>query len=159
MKISIFSRKEIQEIIKSGRFPENTVVISYYDPNAHKIDKDYDPVDYSGVCDNVFSLGFDDIDINYLEQQGYTYETYFPESVDIAEFIYNAYNNGMDIICQCDYGKGRSAGTAAAIAEHFYNNGIWIFADYERFPNKILFHKIFEALENYKKSAFIEKIS
>ena len=100
MKISIFSRKEIQEIIKSGKFPENTVVISYYDPNAHKIDKDYAPVDYSGVCDNVFSLGFDDIDINYLEQQGYTYETYFPESVDIAEFIYNAYNNGMDIICK-----------------------------------------------------------
>lgn len=152
MKVSIYSRKEIEEVIKSGEFPDNTVVISYYDPDAHKIDKNYAPVDYSDVCDNVFSVGFDDIDINYLEKQGYTYETYFTESVGMAEFIYNAYNNGMDIICQCDYGQSRSAGTVAAIMEHFYKSGIQIFADYNRFPNKLIFHKVFDALENYGKN-------
>lgn len=153
MKVSIFSREEIGKIINSGEFPQNTAVISYYDPDAHKIDRNYAPVDYSGVCDKVFFVGFDDIDINYLEKQGYTYETYFTEAADIAEFVYNAYNNGMDIICQCDYGQSRSAGTAAAIMEHFYKSGIHIFADYNRFPNKLIFHKISEALENYRNNS------
>lgn len=150
MKVSVFSKKEIREIIDSGKFPENTAVISYYDTEAHKIDKNYAPVDYSSVCNKVFFVGFDDIDINYLEKQGYTYETYFTEAADIAEFIYSAYNSGMDIICQCDYGQSRSAGTAAAIMEHFYKSGIHIFADYNRFPNKLIFHKILESLDNYK---------
>lgn len=155
MKVSIYSRREIEKIIESGEFPENTVVISYYDPNAHKIDKNYMPVDYNKVCSNVFSVGFDDIDIDYLGKQGYTYDTYFKESVDMAEFIYNAYNNGMDIICQCDYGQSRSAGTAAAIMEHFYSNGISVFADYKCFPNKLIFHKVSEALEDYRKNLHI----
>lgn len=64
-------KERIWKIIKFGNFPDNTVVISYYDPNAHKIDKNYAPVDYSDVCDNVFYVGFDDIDINYLEKQSY----------------------------------------------------------------------------------------
>lgn len=152
MKVLIYSRKEIEEIIKSGNFPVHTAVISYYDPELKKIDKDYAPVDYSGVCENVLTVGFEDIDIDYLEKNGYTYETYFTESKEIAEFIYNACNNGMDIICQCEYGQSRSAGTAAAIMEHFYKSGISIFADYKRFPNKLIFHKIFEALENCKKN-------
>lgn len=151
MNVFIYSRKEIEEIIKSGNFPHNTAVISYYDPELKKIDKGYAPVDYTGTCDDVMSVGFEDIDIDYLEKHGYTYETYFTESKKIAEFIYNAYNNGMDIICQCEYGQSRSAGTAAAIMEHFYKNGIEIFADYKRFPNKIIFHKISEALENCRK--------
>lgn len=151
MKISIYSRKEIEKIIESGDFPENTAVISYYDPELKKIDADYAPVDYSGVGADVLTVGFEDIDIDYLEKNGYTYETYFTESKEIAEFVYRAYNSGMDIICQCEYGQSRSAGTAAAITEHFYGNGIEIFADYKRFPNKLIFHKISEALAVCKK--------
>ncbi|MCM1507089.1 MAG: hypothetical protein NC177_08150 [Ruminococcus flavefaciens] len=109
-------------------------------------------MDYSSVCDKVFSVGFDDVDINYLEKQGYIYDTYFTESAGMAEFIYNAYNDGMDVICQCDYGQSRSAGTAAAILEHFYKNGITVFADYNRFPNKLVYHKVSEALESYRKN-------
>lgn len=154
MKVTIYSRKEIGEIINSGEFPENTAVISYYDTDLKKIDPDYAPVDYSGVCGNVMTVGFEDIDIDYLEKHGYTYETYFPEVADIAEFVYNAYNNGMDIICQCEYGQSRSAGTASAIMEHFYGNGITVFAAYKRFPNKLIFHKLSEALENHRKKYF-----
>lgn len=150
MKVSIFSREEIGEIISSGKFPENTTVISYYDPKIKRIDKDYTHVDYSGVCGNVFYSELDDLDLDCLKEKGYTYNTYFPEADDMAEFIYNTYNNGMDIICQCDYGQSRSAGTAAAIMEHFYKSGIHIFADYNRFPDKLIFHKISEALENYR---------
>lgn len=70
----------------------------------------------------------------------------------MAEFIYNAYNNGMDIICQCDYGQSHSDGTAATIMEHFYNRGIQVFADYNRFANKLIFYKVSEALANYCKN-------
>ncbi len=151
MKVSIYSREEIEEIIDSGEFPENTAVISYYDPKIKRIDKDYTHVDYDGVCENVFYSELDDLDLECLKLKGYTYDTYFPETYKMAEFIYNAYNNGMDIICQCEYGQSRSAGTAAAILEHFYNSGIWVFADYKRYPNQVVFHKIFDALEKYGK--------
>ncbi len=104
------------------------------------------------MCNDVFFSELDDLDLSILGKKGYTYDTYFPETADMAEFIYNAYNNGMDIICQCEYGQSRSAGTAAAIMEHFYKSGIWIFADYDRFPNQVVFHKVYDALENYKKN-------
>ena len=152
MKVSIYSRKEIEEIIKSGEFPENTAVISYYDPKIKRIDKDYTHVDYDDVCENVFYSELDDLDLEVIKRKGLTYNTYFPEADEMAEFIYNAYNNGMDIICQCEYGQSRSAGTAAAIMEHFYKSGIWIFADYRRYPNQVVFHKVFDALENYRKN-------
>ena len=48
-----------------------------------------------------------------------TYETYFPEVEELADFIYMAIEQGMDIICQCEYGQSRSAACAAAIKEHF----------------------------------------
>lgn len=152
MKVSIYSRKEIEEIIKSKEFPDNTAVISYYDPKIKRIDKDYTHVDYDGVCENVFYSELDDLDLEVIKRKGLTYNTYFPEADEMAEFIYNAYNNGMDIICQCEYGQSRSAGTAAAIMEHFYKSGIWIFADYRRYPNQVVFHKVFDALENYRKN-------
>ena len=147
MNISVYSRDEIEEIIQSGQFPDNTAVISYYDPAIKKIDKDYTHVDYSGVCDDVFFCELDDLDIDDIDDLS----AFFPEVDRMAEFIYSVYNNGMDIICQCEYGQSRSAGTASAISEHFYHNGIWIFADYKRYPSRVVFNKVFQALENYKK--------
>ena len=69
---------------------------------------------------------------------------------DIAAFIYHAYNNGMDIICQCEYGQSRSAGCAAAILEHFYHSGISVFANYDYCPSQVVYHKIFDALEQLR---------
>lgn len=154
MKISIFSRKEIQKLMDSDDFPENTAVISYYNSKMRQLNREYCPVNYSGFCDNVLYCEVDDLDYDYLKEKNFTYDTFFPESADVAKFVYDAYNNGMDIICQCDYGQSRSAATAAAIAEHFYKNGIWIFADYKRCPNQVIFHKVFDALENYKNTSF-----
>ena len=68
---------------------------------------------------------------------------------DLAQFIYDAYNSGRDIVCQCDYGQSRSAGCAAAIAEHFYKSGIEIFADFSRCPNKLIYHKMIDALNDF----------
>lgn len=101
MNVTIYSREEIEIMISKGKFPDNTAVISFYDPAIKRIDKDYTHVDYSDVCDHVFYSELDDLDLEVLKERGYTYDTYFPEADEIAQFIYEAYNSGMDIICQC----------------------------------------------------------
>ncbi len=93
---------------------------------------------------------------DHLREKDLTYETYFPEVNKLARFIYVAYANGLDIICQCEYGKSRSAGCAAAILEYFYEGGISVFIDYRRYPNQVVYHKVFDALESVKASYCIE---
>ena len=150
MRVSVYSREAIESVIADSLFPENTAVISFYDPAIKRIDKDYSHVDFSGVCDTVFYSELDDLDLDVLKSKGHSYHTYFPEAPDIAAFIYRAYNNGMDIICQCEYGQSRSAGCAAAILEHFYHSGISVFANYDYCPSQVVYHKIFYALEQLR---------
>ena len=45
MRVSVYSRKAIESIIADGKFPENTAVISFCDPELKHIDKDYSRVD------------------------------------------------------------------------------------------------------------------
>ena len=94
-------------------------------------------------------LIYNDIDLAVLPKYHLTYETYFPEADDLAEFIFTAKREGKDIICQCEYGESRSSGCAAAIHEYFYNDGIKIFADYRYYPNQMVYHKVYDALERY----------
>jgi hypothetical protein len=148
MKISIHSRSSIGELIQKG-FPQNTAVISFYTPK-NKRDYEEKRVDYIDVCDRVFYVGIPDIDIEILSDYGYTYETYLAEADELAKFIDKAKENGLDIICQCDYGQSRSAACAAAILQHFEGRGIDIFADYRYYPNQLVYHKIFDALEKLK---------
>ena len=148
MEVSIYSRKAIGELIEKG-FPQNTAVISFYTPK-NKRDYEGNRVDCSGVCDRVFYVGIPDIDIEILGDYRYTYETYLAEADDLAKFIYEAKADGLDIICQCDYGQSRSAACAAAILQHFERRGIDIFADYRYYPNQLVYHKIFDALEKLK---------
>ena len=149
MNVFIYSRDDIEQIISEGKFPKNTAVISFCDTAIKRIDADYTHVDYRGVCDCVFYSELDDLDLDSIKDKGYTYDLYFPEADEIAEFVYNAFNSGMDIICQCEYGQSRSAGCAAAICEHFYHNGIEIFADYKRCPSQVVYHKIYDALKRF----------
>ncbi len=150
MNVGIYSREAIESVIADGKFPENTAVISFYDPAIKRIDKAYSHVDYSGICNIVYYSELDDLDLEVLKDRGYTYDTYFPEADEIAAFIYRAYRNGMEIICQCEYGQSRSAGCAAAILEHFYHRGISVFTDYRYYPNQFVYHKVFDALERQK---------
>lgn len=146
MIVKIYSREAIESIIAEGSFPRNTAVISFYDPAIKRIDKDYTHVDYSGVCDDVFYSELDDLDLEVLGRKGYTYDTYFPEADELAAFIVRSYMERKNIICQCEYGQSRSAGCAAAILEYFYGNGISVFADYNYYPNQVVFHKVYDAL-------------
>lgn len=156
MKVSVCSRTEAEKMIADGEFPKNTAVISFYDPKIKHIDSDYDCLDYYGYADEVFYSELDDLDINYLTKKGLTYDAYFPEVDELAEFIYYAYDNGMNIICQCEYGQSRSAGCAAAILQHFYGNGIEIFADYRRYPNQVVYHKVYDALNRFVEKSGIK---
>ena len=130
-------------------FPPNTAVISFYDPPSSPR-RDISPVNYSGKASRVFQIAIHDIDLSVLPTYNMTYDTYFPEVNDLAEFIYTAKADGLEIICQCEYGQSRSAACAAAILEHFYKTGISVFADYRYYPNQVVYHKVFDALESFK---------
>ena len=148
MKINIHSRSSIGELIQKG-FPKKTAVISFY---TTKSKREYaeSRVNYSGVCDRVFYVGIPDIDIEILGDYGYTYETYLAEADELASFICKAKTDGLDIICQCDYGQSRSAACAAAILQYYEGRGIEVFADYRYYPNQLVYHKVFEALKKHK---------
>lgn len=146
MNISVYSRKEIEALIE-GDFPQNTAVISFYDPKSRHTLKGYSPVEYKGKCTRLFQVCVHDIDIDLLPEYGLTYETFLPEADSLAEFIVSAINDGLDIICQCDYGQSRSAGCAAAIREYYDRSGIRIFADYRYYPSQLIFNKVYDALE------------
>ena len=145
MKIDIRSREAIEKM-KKYEITENTVAISFYDPAPHYNGPTYFPVDYSKKVDKVFYIPLRDIDMGILPDYNLTYETYFPEVEELAKFIYDAVENRYDIICQCEFGQSRSAGCAAAIREHFYGDGIRIFADYRYYPNQMVYHKVYDAL-------------
>ncbi len=149
MEVAVYSRHDICELIKNG-FPENTAVISFYSPQ--KENKSEERVDFTGSCDRVFYVGIPDIDIEILHDFGYTYDTYLAEADDLAKFIYDTRKDGLDIICQCDHGQSRSAACAAAILQHFEGRGIDIFADYRYYPNQLVYHKVFDALERIQKA-------
>jgi hypothetical protein len=146
MKVTIHSLESIGKLLKSG-FPENVAVISFYDPPTTKnLKHRIPPVDYSGSTDRVFQIALHDIDLGVLEEFDLTVEEFFTEAEELAEFIYSAKTDGLDIICQCVYGQSRSSACAAAILEHFYKTGITIFSDYRYYPNQLVYHKIYEAL-------------
>ncbi|MBE6911028.1 MAG: hypothetical protein E7473_00710 [Ruminococcaceae bacterium] len=147
MKIEIYSRKAIEKLIESN-FPPNTAVISFYDPPSRRTPKDYKPVDYQGKSERLFQVGVHDIDIETLEDYGMFFDTYLPESNDLAKFVISADRDGLDIICQCEYGQSRSAACAAAIKEFFSHTGIEIFADYRYYPNQLIFNKLLYALKS-----------
>lgn len=144
MQVSIYSREAMLKLLQVG-FHNKAAVISFYDPPSAYSEP---PLDYSAETNRVFAIAIHDIDLSVLPEFHLTYDTYFPEADKLAEFIYQAKKDGLDIICQCEYGESRSSGCAAAILEHFYHNGISIFADYRYYPNQVIYHKIFDALEN-----------
>ncbi len=145
-KIEIMSREKVEQLMADG-FPNNVAVISFYDPKSKRTPMDYAPVDYTNVCSRVFSVAIHDIDIEILADYGLTFETYFPEAYELAQYIIKNITEGYDLICQCEYGQSRSAACAAAIKEHYDRRGIEIFADYRYYPNQLIFNKLLAALK------------
>lgn len=133
------SRKEIEKLIMKG-FPKNADVISFRDT------EDTTVLDFHGLPKRVFSIAVDDMEYDELGEYGMSFEAYFPEVGELAQFIREAIAADRDIICQCEYGQGRSAGCAAAILQALYGTGISIFSDYRYYPNKLIYNKLIEKL-------------
>lgn len=147
MNVEIHSRKSMEELLKKD-YLKYVAVISFYDPISDVPLTDYAPIDYTSKCNRVFQIAIPDIHFDELEEYNLTYDTYFSEVDRLAEFIITAKNNGLDIICQCEYGESRSAGCASAILEYYYQNGISVFADYRYSPNQLVFNKVLASLKN-----------
>lgn len=148
MKVEIYE-KDALEIKLNINFPDNTAIISFYDPDIPETNENKSRIDFSHKSIRVFTVALHDIDAGVLPNYGLTYDTYFPEAEALAKFIYSAYNDELDIICQSAYCQGRSAACAAAILEHFCHDGISVFANSYRYPNLMVFHKILDALEQF----------
>lgn len=146
MTITICSRKQVERLLNTG-FPTNTAVISFHDPPTSRYATS-PPVDYRGQCRQIFTVGVHDIDIEILPDYGLTFDTYLPEADNIARFVLQAERDGLDLICQCEYGQSRSAACAAAVKEFLDRSGIEIFADYRYYPNQLIFNKVLAALKN-----------
>lgn len=136
MRIAIHSRKSIENLLYCN-FPQNSAVISFYDPDRCNIDKSYTLVDYSNKTDNVLYIPLGD------------FQTELPEADKIAEFVYSAKTKEMQIICQCEAGQNRSAGCAAAILEHFSQLGDSVFNDDRYQPDEMVYYAVLNALERY----------
>ena len=86
MNVTILSRKAAETLLESHAFPQNAAVISFYSPEKARTG-DYDAVDYRGKARKLFYACVPDIDIEALPDFGYTYDSYFPDVDDLAEFI------------------------------------------------------------------------
>ena len=87
----------------------------------------------------MFTVVVHDLDLTALPDVGLDYDTYMPEADALAAFICQARSDGLDILCQCEYGQSRSAACAAAILEYFNGTGTSVFADYRYYPNQVVY--------------------
>ena len=72
------------------------------------------------------------------------------QAQETAEFIKNVWDKVDLLICQCEHGQSRSAAVGAAIMEFKYNKAIEIFANPQYYPNKFIYWKILNALNEVK---------
>lgn len=135
MNIFIMSRLEIENMIKTG-VATDACVIGFRDV------KDDRNINYGELFKSIFTVVVDDLEYDELEETGLTYEKYFSEAKELAQFIHKVVLDDTDIICQCEYGQGRSAACAAAVLEVLYGTGISVFSDYRYYPNKIIYNKL-----------------
>lgn len=143
IKVAILSKERAEEIFSNG-LPENAVLIGFYDTDRHCPQK----LEIPAPSDRIFQVAVDDLATDELNDYSLTLETIFPQCGEMAEFIRSAIKRKFNIICQCVYGEGRSAGCAAAILEYYEKSGIQIYTNDRFYPNKIVFRKLFAALNN-----------
>ena len=95
MVVEIYSKKAIVEKIEKEDI-RDAAVISFYTPKHNR--RGGERVDYFGACKRVFYVSIPDIDIDVLENYGYTYNTYLSENEALAIFIYNAVKEKIRIV-------------------------------------------------------------
>ena len=146
MKIEIHSIQSLKQRAHKPFAPE-TALISIGDFGTELPSLEYKPA-------HILRLEFDDVtlsEIDYESSGRYAFRLFSEDQANqIADFVYRYWESCGTLLCQCHYGQSRSAAVAAAIKEHFYHNGIEIFADEkERYcPNVYVFRLTLRALRN-----------
>lgn len=139
MKVKIYSRKQIQKLIHSN-FPKNTAVISFFGEGERPV---YFP---DGIIH--LRLDIDDLSASCIKDPD---SYHIDDFRRIAKFVRLCDYKGLDIICQCEAGISRSAGTAAAILEYFEQDGLSVFSDYRYAPNQVFFNNLLFCLQETDK--------
>ena len=146
MKVEIHSIQSLKRLAHKP-FAPDTALISIGDFGTELPQMEYKPA-------HILRLEFDDVtlsEIDYESSERYAFRLFSEEQANqIADFVYRYWESRGTLLCQCHYGQSRSAAVAAAIKEHFYHNGIEIFADEkERYcPNVYVFRLTLRALRN-----------
>ena len=146
MKVEIHSIQSLKRLAHKPFAPE-TALISIGDFGTELPSLEYKPA-------HILRLEFDDVtlsEVDYESSGQYAFRLFSEDQANqIADFVYRYWENCETLLCQCHYGQSRSAAVAAAIKEHFYHNGIEIFADeQERYcPNVYVFRLTLRALRN-----------
>ena len=146
MKVEIHSIQSLKRLAHKP-FAPDTALISIGDFGKELPLLEYKPA-------HILRMEFDDVtpsEIDYESSERYAFRLFSEEQANqIADFVYRYWESCGTLLCQCHYGQSRSAAVAAAIKEHFYHNGIEIFADeQERYcPNVYVFRLTLRALRN-----------
>jgi len=147
LKVYIYSLKEVEKLLKTDSFPKNVGVIEIHNCNSKKDTKEKTPtMDLILHNCDIQGLFIDDLDLEELNEQGLTIDTYFPHVERTAFFINRMYSTGRDIVCCSRNGRSRSSAFAAAILEYYYSNGNLIFSDNRYSPNILLYRKLLDTL-------------
>jgi len=155
MRVEVTSREKLEKRSENP-FPSGTAIISI-------ADSDIDTILMKNKPDYLLLLRFDDVTTGDLEfdlgrkisepeadEFARAYHMFNDEQAKkVAAYINSIQEKVNTLICQCEYGQSRSAGVAAAVREFLYNDGIEIFADDRYYPNKVVYRKVFNALNNY----------
>lgn len=148
MEILIESRDSLRNLLYNDSV-KNYYVISFYDPDDTSLKDEFPEIDK--MVKGIIFVPVYDVDIDELREYQMSFDDYFPQADVVAKFIYKAFydseSSSSGLICQCEYGQSRSAGCKAAIMEHFTGDGIKVFADYDLYPNKMVYHKLYASLE------------
>lgn len=146
MKVEIHSIQSLKRRAHKP-FAPDTALISIGDFGKELPLLEYKPA-------HILRMEFDDVtpsEIDYESSERYAFHLFSEEQANqIADFVYRYWESRGTLLCQCHYGQSRSAAVASAIKEHFYHNGIEIFADeQERYcPNVYVFRLTLRALRN-----------
>lgn len=146
MKVEIHSIQSLKRRAHKP-FAPDTALISIGDFGKELPLLEYKPA-------HILRMEFDDVtpsEIDCESSERYAFRLFSEEQANqIADFVYRYWESRGTLLCQCHYGQSRSAAVASAIKEHFYHNGIEIFADeQERYcPNVYVFRLTLRALRN-----------
>ena len=156
MEIKIKSRYDIEKIALSPFHPKTALICI--------TDYEYEFAELKNNPDYILQLAFDDVDNDVFEDELGRIPTEVErisieekyhmltdgQAKEIADFYKYICDDVKVIICQCEHGQSRSAAVAAAIMEYRNRNGIDIFSSYNYYPNKTVFKKVLNQLQNYK---------